>query len=77
MTHKETVPKPGDLWEIDEMWRGKKFYALVLQVLINRHDDDVHHNNHIEPLYRCLIEGDLVDLHWSWFKCRLAEGLEI
>jgi hypothetical protein len=28
----------------------------------------------LDPLYRSLVEGYIVDLHWTWFRSRLSHS---
>lgn len=54
--------------------------ALVLKELClgeQLDDEDINeqgewHSDPLDPLYRSLVDGQIVDLHWSWFRVRLS-----
>jgi hypothetical protein len=80
-------PVPGDLWELDSSWRpdhSEIRFALVLCESPDESDDldtvNEWRSHHFEddvpssfkPVYRCLINREVVDLHWSWFRKRIS-----
>lgn len=54
--------------------------ALVLKELClgGQLDDEDNHewsewnSGPLDPIYRSLVDGQVVDLHWSWFRARLS-----
>lgn len=80
-------PQAGDLWELDSSWRpdyGEMRFALVLCVAPDDADDldtvsewrslnfDDNVPESFKPVYRCLINQEIIDLHWSWFRKRIS-----
>lgn len=80
-------PQPGDLWELDSSWRpeqGQVRFALILCESPPESDDldtvsewrslnfDDNVPESFRPVYRCLINREIIDLHWSWFRKRIS-----
>lgn len=80
-------PVPGDLWELDSSWRpdtSDARFALVLCESTEDADDldtvtewrSLNFNDTVpesfKPVYRCLINQEIIDLHWSWFRKRIS-----
>ena len=57
-----------------------KKIALVLKELClsgQLDNEDINewgewHSDPLDPIYRSLVDGQIVDLHWTWFKTRLS-----
>lgn len=87
MTTLGRPPEPGDLWELDSSWRPDMGEIRVALVLCESPDDSDSldtvtewrsHNleddvpSSFRPVYRCLINREIIDLHWSWFLKRIS-----
>lgn len=79
-------PTPGELWILDSSWKSPfqnsnsdKKIALVLKELCENGSVGSENeygewcSNPLDPIYRSLVDGQVVDLHWSWFKRRLSQ----
>jgi hypothetical protein len=70
-----TPPRPGELWAMDPTWRkdyrreNEVIYALILTEDGNAGADMVIPV--YEPTYLALVDGELLSLHWSWFRSRI------
>lgn len=78
-------PRPGDIWVLDDTWNPpglhlseKRRIALVLKEMsldgiLDEHDGvEIYSSDPLEPIYQSLVEGHIVDLHWTWFKIKVS-----
>lgn len=78
-------PKSGEMWELHESWNptsihlssGNRVALVIKEMCINDSTEEcgleTHASDPLDPIYRSLVEGHVVDLHWSWFKRRLSQ----
>ena len=76
-------PMPGEVWRIDPTWdrhddpcNTSPRYALVISHIDKRADEHRYGDSELDPqegeVCRVLIESELYDLHWSWFRERIS-----
>lgn len=74
---------PGEIWRVDPSWDRfenpedtSPRYALVITHVDTRADEHRYGDTTLDPpegeVCSVLVEGQMYNLHWSWFRERVS-----